>query len=81
MSKYGTLNNGEYTTVDSMTYAGNGQAIINQKDSSYTLPSTGGHGTLPLTGAGALLLLLAGTVLTVRKLLIIRSAGEGGGSI
>lgn len=79
--KYGTLNNGEYTTVDSMTYAGNGQAIINQKDSSYTLPSTGGHGTLPLTGAGALLLLLAGTVLTVRKLLIIRSAGEGGGSI
>lgn len=78
--KYGTLNNGEYTTIDSMTYAGNGQAIINQKDSSYTLPSTGGHGTLPLTGAGALLLLLAGTALTVRKLLIQRNTGKGGGS-
>ena len=78
--KYGTLKNGEYTTVDSMIYAGNGQAIINQKDSSYTLPSTGGHGTLPLTGAGALLLLLAGTALTVRKLLIQRNTGKGGGS-
>ena len=50
----------------------------NKKDSSYTLPSTGGHGTLPLVGAGALLLLLAGTALTVRKLLIQRNTGERG---
>ena len=49
-------------------------------DAGVALPSTGGHGTLPLTGAGALLLLLAGTALTVRKLLIQRNTGKGGGS-
>lgn len=80
--KYRALNtDGTVATGTELNYAENGQAIVNQKDSSYALPSTGGHGTLPLTGAGALLLLLAGTVLTVRRLLMIRSAGEGGGSL
>ncbi|MCI6757108.1 MAG: Cna B-type domain-containing protein [Lachnospiraceae bacterium] len=79
--KYKSLNtDGSFTEGTELPYASDGQAIINQKDSSYTLPSTGGHGTQPLTGAGALLLLLAGTVLTVRKLLIQRRAGKGGGS-
>ena len=58
----------------------NGQQIINTPEGGYELPSTGGHGTLPLAGAGALLLLLAGTALTVRKLLIQRNTGKGGGS-
>jgi uncharacterized repeat protein (TIGR01451 family) len=53
---------------------------VNQETRSFSLPSTGGHGTLPLAGAGALLLLLAGTALTVRKLLIQRNTGKGGGS-
>ena len=60
--------------------ATNGQQIINTPKGGYELPSTGGHGTLPLAGAGALLLLLAGTALTVRKLLIQRNTGKGGGS-
>ena len=57
-----------------------GGTIVNKQEGGYELPSTGGHGTLPLTGAGALLLLLAGTALTVRKLLIQRNTGKGGGS-
>ena len=55
-----------------------GGTIVNKQEGGYELPSTGGHGTLPLTGAGALLLLLAGTALTVRKLLIQRNTGKGG---
>jgi len=79
--KYVALNqNGSIVSGKKLNYVENGQAIINQKDSSYTLPSTGGHGTLPLTGAGALLLLLAGTALTMRKLQIQRNTGKGGGS-
>lgn len=60
--------------------ATNGLQIINTPEGGYELPSTGGPGTLPLAGAGALLLLLAGTALTVRKLLIQRNTGKGGGS-
>ena len=66
--------------ISSNDGAYNGGKIINTPESSYELPSTGGHGALPLTGAGALLLLLAGTALTVRKLLIQRNTGKGGGS-
>ena len=79
--KYVDLNSGgSIVSGNKLNYVENGQAIINQKDSSYTLPSTGVHGTLPLTGAGALLLLLAGTALTVRKLQIQRNTEKGGGS-
>lgn len=60
--------------------ATNGHQIINTPEGGYELPSTGGPGTLPLAGAGVLLLLLAGTALTVRKLLIHRNPGKGGGS-
>ena len=67
-------------TGSNVPKATNGQQIINTPEGGYELPSTGGHGTLPLTGAGALLLLLAGTALTVRKLLIQRNTGKGGGS-
>ncbi len=79
--KYVALNSdGSIMSGYKLNYVENGQEIINQKDSSYTLPSTGGHGTLPLAGAGVLLLLLAGTALTVRKLQIQRNTGKGGGS-
>ena len=77
--KYGTVSDESYTLVDSMTYAENGQAIINQKESSYELPSTGGPGDLPWVASGILLILLAGAVFMVRKLLIHRSRGRGGG--
>ena len=60
--------------------ATNGQQIINTPEGGYELPSTGGPGTLPLAGAGVLLLLLAGIALTVRKMQIQRNAGKGGGS-
>lgn len=77
--KYVALNSdGSIMSGYKLNYVENGQEIINQKDSSYILPSTGGHGTLPLAGAGAFLLLLAGTALTVRKLLIQRNTGKGG---
>ncbi|MCI6745294.1 MAG: Cna B-type domain-containing protein [Anaerolactibacter massiliensis] len=64
-----------------LSYAENGQVIVNQKDTSFVLPDTGGRGTHPLTGTGLMFLILAGAFLVARKLLIIRSAGEGGGSI
>lgn len=67
-------------TGSNVPKATNGQQIINTPEGGYELPSTGGHGTLPLTGAGALLLLLAGIALTVRKLLLQRNAGKGGDS-
>lgn len=57
-----------------------GGTIVNKQEGGYELPSTGGPGTLPLAGAGALLLLLAGTALTVRKLLLQRNTGKGGAS-
>ena len=62
---------------------GSGQTatITVTNSAGYVLPSTGGQGNLPWVAPGILLMLLAGTALTVRKLLIIRSAGEGGGSI
>ena len=72
--------NGLVFTGSDVTKATNGQQIINTPEGGYELPSTGGHGTLPLTGAGAFLLLLAGTALTVRKLQVQRNAGKGGGS-
>ncbi len=72
--------NGLVFTGSDVPKATNGQQIINTPEGGYELPHTGGHGTLPLTGAGALLLLLAGTALTVRKLLIQRNTGKGGGS-
>lgn len=59
--------------------ASDGQVIINQKDSSIVLPSTGGPGDLPWVASGILLILLAGAIFTVRKLLIHRSRGRGGG--
>lgn len=59
--------------------ASDGQVIINQKDSSIVLPSTGGPGDLPWVASGILLILLAGAIFTVRKLLIYRSIGRGGG--
>ena len=48
-------------------YVENGQAIINQKDSSYTLPSTGGRGTTMIYIIGAALVITAGVVLVMRK--------------
>ena len=77
--KYGTVSDESYTLVDSMAYAENGQAIINQKESSYELSSTGGPGDLPWKASGILLILLAGAVFMVRKLLIYRSRRRGGG--
>jgi hypothetical protein len=71
---------GSIVTGQELVYAESGQAIINQEDSSFALPSTGGHGTLPLKRQGALLLLLAGTALMVRKLMRQRNTGRGGSS-
>lgn len=77
--KYRALNTDESIVAgQDLKYAEDGQAIVNQKDSSYTLPSTGSNGTLPLIGTGALLLLFAGTTLIARKLLISRKVGKGG---
>jgi hypothetical protein len=59
--------------------ASDGQVIINQKDSTIVLPSTGGPGDLPWVASGILLILLAGAAFMVRKSLIHRSRGKGGG--
>lgn len=78
--KYRALNeDGKVVTGTELNYAEDGQAIVNQKDSSYVLPSTGGPGDLPWVAPGMLLMLLAGAVFAVRKLLIYRSKGKGGG--
>ena len=78
--KYRVLNkDGTVVIGKELNYAENGQAIINQKESSYELPSTGGPGTLPWTASGILLVFLAGVVFMVRILLIYRSRGKGGG--
>lgn len=53
--------------------------VTDSVESKYELPSTGGSGDLPWVASGILLILLAGAVLTVRKLLIYRSRGRGGG--
>lgn len=52
---------------------------VNREEQSFALPSTGGPGDLPWVAPGMLLMLLAGTVFAVRKLLIYRSKGKGGG--
>ena len=67
--------------IDNMkTSAGDGEYIVNKPIDRYALPSTGGPGDLPWVAPGILLLLLAGTVFAVRKLLIQRNAEKGGGS-
>jgi len=53
--------------------------VTDSKESKYELPSTGGPGDLPWVASGILLILLAGVVFMVRKLLIYRSKGRGGG--
>ena len=53
---------------------------VNREEQSFALPSTGGPGDLPWVAPGMLLMLLAGAVFAVRKLLILRNAGKGGGS-
>lgn len=58
---------------------GDGETITNSE--GYVLPDTGGHGTDLLTGTGMILLLLGGAFLMIRKLIMIRSVGEGGGSL
>ena len=78
--KYRALNTNESIVAgQDLQYAEDGQAIVNQKESSYELPSTGGPGNLPWVASGILLILLAGAVFMVRKLLIYRSKGRGGG--
>ncbi|MSS15479.1 Cna B-type domain-containing protein [Porcincola intestinalis] len=77
--KYGDLSTGSVVVVQKLDYAEDGQAIINEKESSYELPSTGGSGDLPWVASGILLILLAGAVFMVRKFLIYRSRGKGGG--
>lgn len=71
------------TNTENISDGASGQTatITVTNSAGYVLPSTGGQGNLPWVAPGILLMLLAGTALTVRKLLIIRSAGEGGGSI
>jgi uncharacterized surface anchored protein len=53
--------------------------IMVTNSAGYVLPSTGGPGNLPWVAPGMLLMLLAGAVFAVRKLLIYRSKGKGGG--
>lgn len=65
---------------DTKKSAGDGEYIVNKQSDRYTLPSTGGPGTGNITVMGAILLAL-GAFLMVRKLLMIRSDGEGGGSL
>ena len=65
--------------ISSNDGAYNGGKIINTPESSYELPSTGGSGDLPWVASGILLILLAGAVFMVRKFLIYRSRGKGGG--
>ncbi|MDY5578723.1 Cna B-type domain-containing protein [Porcincola intestinalis] len=77
--KYGDLSTGSVVVDQKLDYAEDGQAIINEKESSYELPSTGGSGDLPWVASGILLILLAGAVFMVRKFLIYRSRGKGGG--
>lgn len=79
--KYTNINSDGTVAEKELPYAENGQAIVNQKDTSFLLPDTGGHGTDLLTGIGVILLLLGGAFLMARKLLMIRSDGEGGGSL
>lgn len=79
--KYRYLNNDGTVAEKELPYAENGQAIVNQKDASFTLPDTGGHGTDLLTGTGVILLFLGGAFMMIRKLLITKNAGEGGGSL
>ncbi len=62
------------------TNAGQTAEIMVTNSAGYVLPSTGGPGDLPWVAPGMLLMLLAGTALTVRKLLIQRNAGKGDGS-
>lgn len=76
---YENLSSGSVGTDQKLEYAEDGQAIINKKESSYELPSTGGPGALPWTASGILLILLAGAVFMERKFLIYRSRGKGGG--
>lgn len=76
--KYGTMTDHGINMVEQLPYASDGQAIINQKESSFVLPSTGGPGIPAHTWPGALLLLLAGSALTVRKLRIPDRRKKGG---
>ncbi|MDY4681949.1 MAG: Cna B-type domain-containing protein [Lachnospiraceae bacterium] len=64
-----------------LSHAENGQVIINQKDTTFVLPDTGSYGTNLITRSGVIFLLLGGAFLIMRKLLILKSGGEGGGSI
>lgn len=78
--KYKSLNaDGSVTEGNELPYASDGQAIINQKESGFVLPSTGGPGIPAHTWPGALLLLLAGSALTARKLRIPDRRKKGGG--
>ena len=66
--KYVALNSdGSIMSGYKLNYVENGQEIINQKDSSYTLPSTGGRGTTMIYIIGAALVITAGVVLVMRK--------------
>ena len=58
--KYVALNSdGSIMSGYKLNYVENGQEIINQKDSSYTLPSTGGRGTTMIYIIGAALVITA----------------------
>ena len=66
----------------SFTYQRNSKfsiQVVNRKK-SFILPETGGSGTRRISAAGWILLAL-GAFLMIRKLLMIRGAGEGGGSL
>ncbi len=74
---------GTATRNSEITDTDTGQAaditVTDSVESKYELPSTGGPGDLPWVASGILLILLAGVVFMMRKLLIHRSRGRGGG--
>lgn len=67
----------------SFTYQRNSKfsiQVVNRQKKSFILPETGGSGTRRISAAGWIFLAL-GAFLMIRKLLMIRGAGEGGGSL
>lgn len=55
--------------------------LVVNRQKSFILPETGGSGTERIYRMGLILMLITGAFLMVRKMVVLRDSGEGGGSI